>query len=68
MVVNKIIAAKISAHSTSWVDSDEVAECAEEGIISIQRHYLQPHIPIGFFAVGKGEMIFPIQQKKEGKT
>jgi hypothetical protein len=60
MALSKAIAAKVAAYYTSWADPEEFAECAEKGIISIQRHYLLPYIRFGFFAILKFSRRVPV--------
>jgi len=62
MAFNKLIAAKVAAYYTSWVDPQEFAECVERGAVSIQRHFLMPKVRFGFYAIGKGEKEFPLDE------
>lgn len=62
MALNKLIAAKVAAYYTSWVDPQEFAECVEKGTVSIQRHFLMPKVRFGFYAIGKGEKKFPLDE------
>ena len=62
MALDKVIAAKVSAYHTGWVDPDEFAEFTDKGLIYRQRHHMQRDNIFGFFVIGKGDKVFPIDQ------